>query len=364
MEIKREQITVKELVDGYKNDGESGVVGYGGKLDIRPPFQREFIYNDEKRNLVIDTILKGFPLNIMYWTVKDDETFEVLDGQQRTISIGEYVFNAFSIDGHFFNNQPDDKQKQILDYKLDVYKCEGTHSEKLEWFKTINIAGEVLRPQEILNAIYAGKWTADAKKQFSKTRCPAFGIGSDFMNGAPIRQDYLETVLKWISNNKIKEYMGKHQHDKNADELWNYYESVIKWVRAVFVGNTSDIRNEMKSVAWGELYNNYKDEKLDSKAIQKEVSDLMQDDDIQKSIGIYTYVLTRDEKNLSIRAFKDKDKRKVFEKQRGICIKCKKKFEIEKMEADHIKPWSQGGKTEMDNCQMLCKSCNRRKSDT
>ena len=367
MEIIKVQKTIKELTQGYVNNQEDGVVGLDGKLDIRPPYQREFVYGDKQRNLVIDTVLKNFPLNTMYWNTKDDGTFEVLDGQQRTVSICEYVDNKFNIGGTYFNNLPDDKQEAILNYNLDIYQCKGTASERLAWFEIINIAGEVLKPQEILNATYAGPWTAEAKKKFSKTGCPAYAIGSDFMNGTPIRQDYLETAIKWISNNDIKGYMGKNQHKTNADELWLYYQSVINWVNTTFVGNSSDIRKQMKGVAWGELYNEWKDKTPDSKEIQAKVAELMKDEDITKLAGIYYYVLDGKEKHLSIRAFKERDKQKAYDRQKGICANKKncprkgKKCEPNEMEADHITPWSKGGKTELDNCQMLCVDCNRQK---
>ena len=360
MEITKTNITVKDLFEGYINDGEGGVVGYDGKLDIRPPFQREFVYDDEKRDLVIDTVLKKFPLSIMYWNIKDDGSFEILDGQQRTVSICEYVNNGFSFDGIYFDNQPDDIQERILDYELDVYQCKGTHSEKLAWFEVINVAGETLKPQEILNAIFAGPWLTDAKKRFSKTECPAYQIGNSYMAGDPIRQDYLETVLKWASDNEIKEYMGKHQYEENADELWEYYEQVIKWIRSTF-GN--DERKEMKGLEWGYLFDEYGDKGLDSEAIQAKVAELMEDEDVQKKSGIYSYVLDDRESHLNIRTFRKSDRRTTYEKQGGKCIKCNKKFPIEKMEADHVIPWSQGGRTELDNCQMLCKECNARKSD-
>ncbi len=368
MDIIKEQHTIKELAEGYVNNQEDGVMGFGGKLDIRPPYQREFVYKGKQKELVIDTVLKGFPLNIMYWNTKDDGAFEVLDGQQRTISICEYVAGNFSFDGKFFGNQPNDIQQKILNYSLDIYKCKGTDSERIDWFQVINVAGEVLTNQEILNAIYSGSWTAEAKKKFSKTDCPAYQIGSDFMAGSSIRQDYLETAIKWISNDNIKEYMGKHQHDANADELWNYYENVISWVNTIFINNDSDIRKKMQGVAWGELYNKYKDENLDSQEIQARVANLFEDEEVTNLAGIYLYVLNGNEKHLSIRAFKERDKIKTYEKQKGICAnkKCPqkgKRLDIKEMHADHIKPWSKGGKTEPSNCQVLCAECNRIKSN-
>ena len=364
MKIELKKITVRELADGYEeNPNEGGVVGFGGKLGIRPPYQREFIYKDKQRDAVIDTITKDFPLNVMYWAVREDGNFEVIDGQQRTISACQYVKGDFSINGLAFHNLPKDKREQILNYPLNIYFCSGTDSERLEWFETINIAGEKLTEQELRNAVYHGSWVSDAKRYFSKTGCPAYGIASDYMSGSPIRQEYLETAIDWISGGEIKEYMSKHQHEPNANELWLYFQSVINWAKAIF----PNYRREMKGVAFGTLYNQFKDKPQDSKKLEKEIAKLMQDDDVTKKSGIYEYVLTRNEKFLNIRAFTPNQKREAYERQKGICVAKKavcgnKHFEIEEMEADHIKPWHEGGKTTAENCQMLCKQDNRTKS--
>jgi hypothetical protein len=359
VKIQLREITVRELTDGYEDKpNEGGVVGYGGKLDIRPPYQREFIYKDKQRDAVIDTVRKNFPLNVMYWAVRDDGGFEVIDGQQRTISICQYVDGVFSINDMYFHNLQDDEQEQIRNYKLMVYLCSGEPSEKLEWFKTINIAGEKLTDQELRNAIYHGPWTADAKRYFSKTGCPAYGIGSDYVDGSPIRQDYLETAIDWLSEGDIDGYMSKHQHDTDSKPLWNYFQKVIDWVKAIF----PDYRREMKHVRWGPLYNELKDKKLDAKKLAKEVASLMEDDEVGKKSGIYPYLLTKDERFLNLRQFSDKEKRQAYERQKGKCIKCGKKFDISEMEGDHVKPWHEGGKTDATNCQMLCKDDNRRKS--
>ncbi len=363
MKIELKEIAVKDLVEGYEDNDEAGVVGYGGRLDIRPPYQREFIYKDKQRDAVIDTIRKDFPLNVMYWAVRNDGNFEIIDGQQRTVSICQYVNNDFSINGMAFHNLPSDKQEQILNYKLMVYFCEGTDSEKLEWFKTINIAGEKLTDQELRNAVYSGSWVTDAKRYFSKTGCPAFKIASDYLNGSPIRQEYLETAIKWISNGKIEAYMSEHQHDPNASALWIYFQSVISWIEATFPKKYNKNRKKfMKGIDWGILYNQFKDEVLDADKLEKEIQQLILDDDVTNKKGIYPYVLTHNEKYLSIRAFTDAMKLKVYEKQKGICVKCGEHFELNEMEADHITPWYEGGKTIEENCQLLCKECNRRKS--
>jgi len=196
MKIELKEITVKELTIGYQDNDEAGVVGYGGKLDIRPPYQREFIYKDKQRDAVIDTVTKNFPLNVMYWAVRDDGNYEVIDGQQRTISLCQYIQGDFAFKNRYFHNLQKDEQEQILNYKLMIYFCSGTDSEKLEWFKTINIAGEKLTDQELRNAVYAGSWVSDAKRYFSKRGCPAYNIAGDYLDGTAIRQDYLETVIK------------------------------------------------------------------------------------------------------------------------------------------------------------------------
>jgi hypothetical protein len=358
MNIELKEILVRDLVAEYADNQEDGVVGYGGKLDIRPPYQREFIYKDKQRDAVIDTIQKEFPLNVMYWAVRDDGNFEVIDGQQRTISVCQYVSSDFPINGLAFRNLPNDKREQILNYKLMIYFCEGTDSEKLDWFRTINIAGEKLTEQELRNAVYSGSWVTDAKRYFSRRNCAAYKIGSDYLNGSAIRQEYLETAIEWFSEGKIEGYMSQHQHDANASALWIYFQSVMSWVTATF----TTYRKFMKGVNWGTLYNKYKDEVYDTAHIEEEAARLILDDDVTKKSGIYSYILTQDEKYLSIRTFSDATKQKIYEKQGGICVKCKKQFKIEEMEADHIAPWHEGGKTIDENCQMLCKDCNRKKS--
>ena len=349
------EITVRELTQGYQDNNEDGVVGFNGKLDIRPPYQREFVYNEKERNAVLDTLQKDFPLNVLYWAVREDGNYEVIDGQQRTISICQYVEGDFSIDGIGFYNLPNDKQDQILDYPLMVYFCSGTDSEKLAWFETINIAGKVLTKQELRNAVYSGSWVSDAKRYFSKNSRPK--IGDEYLSGSANRQEYLETAISWISNGKIEDYMSKNQHEPNATELWLYFQSVINWVKA----NFTKYRREMKGIKWGILYNEFKDEKYDAKKLEEQIATLMEDEDVGNKKGIYSYVLTGKEKHLNIRAFSDKQKREAYERQKGICVDCNKHFELNEMEADHIDPWHSGGKTDAENCQMLCREDNRRK---
>lgn len=362
MNIELKEITIRELTNSYVDNEENGVVGYGGKLDIRPPYQREFVYKDKQREAVIDTATKGFPLNVMYWAQKEDGSYEVIDGQQRTISISQYINGDFAYMMRYFHNLQKDEQEQILDYKLMVYFCSGTDSEKLEWFRTINIAGEELSDQELRNAVYSGSWVTEAKKYFSKNGCVAYSMANQYMGGAVNRQDYLQTAIDWIAardRTTIENYMATRQHDLNANELWLYFKSVIDWVGAVF----PKYRKEMKGIAWGILYNEYKDDKsLDPKTLEAKISALMQDEDIGSKKGVYEYLLTGKEKYLNIRAFNDNQKREGYEKQKGICVKCKEHFELSQMEADHATPWHEGGKTNAENCQMLCRECNRRKS--
>ncbi|MEE3484118.1 MAG: DUF262 domain-containing protein [Bacteroidales bacterium] len=359
MKIELHKITVRDLTNGYADNAEQGVKAYGGKLDVRPPYQREFVYGDKQRAAVIDTLTQGFPLNVMYWATREDGTFEIIDGQQRTISICQYVNGDFAYLFKYFHNLQEDEKEQILNYELQVYICSGTDSEKLKWFETINIAGEKLTEQELRNAVYAGSWVSDAKRYFSKTNCAAYGLASKYVSGSPIRQDYLETAIRWISKGNIEVYMGNHQHDPNAVALWNHFSSVINWVKALF----PKYRKEMKGVDWGTLYEKFKEQSLDATALEEKVTKLMMDSDVQKKSGIYAYVLDGDEHHLGIRAFDDNTKREVYERQQGICKICGKHFDIEQMEADHITPWKEGGRTIAENCQMLCRECNRRKSD-
>ena len=358
MHIEERKVTVRDVYEGYENNDEDGVRGYGGKLEIRPRYQREFIYKDKQRDEVVRTVMKGLPLNAMYWCRADDGTFEVMDGQQRTLSLMEYVDGSFSIDEMYFWNLPSDKQAQILDYELFVYVCEGTDSEKLEWFRIINIAGEQLTDQELRNAVYAGPWTADAKRYFSKTNGPAAQVAGDYLKGSSIRQDYLETAIFWATSAQgmsIDGYMAAHQKDPSAVALWNYFRSVIDWVRAVF----PRYRKEMKGLAWGLFYNEHGQRAdLDPKVLEPQVARLMADEDVTRKAGVYEYLLTGEERCLSIRAFSDRDKRAAYERQGGVCPYCGKKFELSQMHADHIAPWSKGGPTTPDNCQMLCRDCN------
>ena len=359
MKITPMELTIRDVAESYADSDEEGVVGFGGKLNIRPKFQREFVYGDKERNAVMNTIIKGFPLNVMYWAVNGDGTFEVIDGQQRTISFCQYVHGDYFVDSRAFYNLTETEKNQILDYKLMVFYCEGNDKEKLDWFEIVNIAGVKLTDQELRNAVYTGTWLTHAKSIFSKSNCAAYLLSHNYVNGSPIRQQIFETALSWISKGEIREYMSVHQHDPNANELWTHFQNVINWVDLTF----TVYRKEMKGLDWGGLYKQFKDTMFDTAKLEQEVHALMSDDDVTNKRGIYPYVLTREEKYLSIRAFSDNQKREAYESQEGICPNCGDHFAFIAMEADHIAPWSDGGKTIPENCQMLCKNCNRRKGN-
>jgi hypothetical protein len=369
MKIVPQNIKVSDLVAGYEDRAELGVRGYSGRLNIRPAYQREFIYKDKQRNEVIHTVRKGYPLNIMYWAVAGDG-FELMDGQQRTISICQYVKNDFSIeiDGspRTFDNLTPDQKKVIMDYEIHVYVCDGIESEKLDWFEIINIAGVKLSDQELRNAIYTGPWLADAKRWFSRMNPPALANDrKKLVNGEVNRQEVLETAIDWISGGKIKEYMSKHQLDADAQELWNYWQEVFDWVKRVFPNQDSARAKLMKGLPWGEFYNKHKSDKFNAKELERRIQELIDDEEVDNKSGIYQYLLTNDTRTLSLRAFDDKTKQKKYAEQKGICPTCPpgtKPWDIEHMQADHITPWSKGGKTVYENCQMLCRSHNASKS--
>lgn len=369
MEIKHRNFTIEEVASGYISNEDYGVIGYSGRLNIRPAYQREFVYKDKQREAVIHTIMKGFPLNVMYWAKNEDGTYEVLDGQQRTISFCQYVLGNFSVDVDgvpmYFHNLTDAEQRLILSYPIDVYICEGNGKERLDWFRTINIAGEKLTDQELLNINYTGKWLTDAKRKFSKNNCLAYKIGNKFIKGSPIRQEYLETVLDWISDGNIAEYMSEHQHDENANDLWLYFNNVISWIEVTF--NTEKYyRKEMCGLNWGKLYKEYSSKHYDSEVLEEKIHALMENEEVTDKKGIYEYVLSGElesiARKLSKRTFSISDKRTVYEKQGGVCPICGEHYAFEEMEGDHIIPWWRGGKTILDNLQMVCKKCNNGKS--
>ncbi|WP_278994948.1 HNH endonuclease family protein [Prevotella melaninogenica] len=370
MTIKQIEVTVGDIARGYINNEEQGIRGYGGQLDIRPPYQREFIYNESEQQAVISTVLKGYPLNVMYWVRRSEDAeypYEVMDGQQRTLSLCEYVDGKFAYDFKNFFNQPADIQKLILDYPLTIYLCEGEPSEKLEWFKTINIAGKPLNEQEINNAVYAGPFVTDAKRHFSKSNCGASRLGKDLVNGRPLRQELLKKALEWMAEHETREgkpqsavgYMAEHQHDPNANNLWTYFQNVLNWTITNF--DLKRFKKIMKGLNWALYYDKYHSTTLDTADLASRISKLILDSDVQKQMGIIPYVLTGDERHLDLRCFPDDIKRVVWEKQHHICPSCQKEFDYEFMEGDYITPWREGGRTVIENCQMLCRECNRRK---
>jgi hypothetical protein len=294
MKFELREITIREIVHNYVDNEEEGLIGYNGKLNIRPAYQREFVYNDVRRNAVVYSILRGFPLNVLYWLVNSNGTYEILDGQQRTICFCQYVNNDYSIvfrgQPAFFRDLPEAEQNRILNYRLMVYLCEGDDKGKINWFRIINIAGEKMTDQELRNAIYAGEWLVRAKKLFSKNECPAYQSAKDYVDGSLIRQDFLEKAISWVSGGEIEKYMAVHQHDNNADELWEHFEKVIAWVKSTFITP----RPEMKGLDWGMLYDEYKDEIYDTDKLDAEIQELMDDDDVTDKSSIFHYVLSSD----------------------------------------------------------------------
>lgn len=385
MEIKLFRIKVQDIFNGYIDKGEDGVFAYGGKLTIRPPYQREFVYDLKQQEAVLHTVLKKFPLNTMYWvkTNKDHplneewapaatDEFEVLDGQQRTLSVMQFLNHKLQITfngkSYYEDSLPDDLYKNLMDYEFMVYICEGEDSEKLDWFEIVNVAGEELTPQELRNITYTGAWLSDAKRHFSKSNCAAKGLSDKYITGTPIRQELLEKALKGIVEfkglKKIEDYMAAHKSDDDADELWQYFQDVIHWIEKIF----PKYYKVMKGLDWCHLYNKYHNKTYNSSVMKAEVDRLMADDEVGKRSGIFEYLLSKDDdpfagKLLQLRAFDERDKKAKYAEQGGICPICHKHFEYEQMAGDHIKPWSKGGKTEPDNLQMLCKDCNGKKSD-
>ena len=384
MKVELHKIKIRDVADGFVDSDTEGVKGYGGRLDIRPKYQRNFVYKDKQRDAVIHSIRAGFPLSIMYWvrkgsgTDEDPYRYEVLDGQQRTISFCQYINKGFPINEkgnfRFFHNLTQEEKDAFLDYELMVYICEGSEAEELEWFQVINIASEPLSNQELRNAIYSGTWLTSAKEYFSKPNSGGKKIGDKYLTADWNRQGGLEVALKWVSHEDIIGYMSEHagtEEDgtplyENADDLYNKFEEIIKWVKRVF----PNYRKEMKKVDWGYLYDQYgsKFQKKDADRLEKLISKYMADEDITKKPGIYGYVLGEPEKVLSIRKFNDRQKREAYERQEGKCPRCQAEgneqvYDIGEMEADHITPWSQGGATVSENCMMLCKDHNNTKSD-
>lgn len=378
MQIEKQEVTIRELCENYTDDENTGAFGYDDgvhKLTLRPSFQRNFCYKDKQQEQVIYSIMKDYPLGLMYWSKTDCNQYECLDGQQRSISICRYVNGDFPVkvngNDKFFHNLTDTEQEFILDYALDVRVCDGTEEEKLEWFKVINIAGEVLTNQELLNATYAGSWLSDAKLYFSRRNCVAGQMADGYIRGNPIRQDYLEKALSWIADRDHLEseqlYMAVHQHDADANDLWLYFQAAISWAQRLFPQKRKGVTDVQD---WGILYNKYGQNAYNSNVLAEDMKKLLMDDDVTKKAGIIPYLLSErtkhDEKHLSIRAFTESQKMRAYEKQEHRCPCCQAQgiemeYPFEEMQGDHIVPWCKGGRTVDDNLQMLCRKCNNDK---
>ena len=372
MDITPLDVKAIEIFNGYSDNDEEGVVAYGGKLNIRPKYQREFIYPEKDQKEVIKTMLKGFPLNIMYWAVSDDGSYELLDGQQRTLSFCKYMNNEYSVDVNgnpLYYHSLREKQSNIDDYILHIYICEGSDTDKLEWFNIINKAGKELKPQELLNATYTGEWLTQSKRYFSKTGCPASSLFGDYLSGEMNRQAYLEAALKWIGdrdNITAREYMARHQKDTNCNDLWMYFSTVANWAKMLFPKSNKN-KKIIEGLPWGIYYNKYHKNEYDSEVLKKRFEELIMDKEVENNKGIIEYLLCGDENCLGLRAFDEDDKLRKYNEQGGKCPLCSginadKIWEYDEMEGDHIIPWHSGGKTTYDNLQMLCRHCNRTKS--
>ncbi|MCF8372691.1 MAG: DUF262 domain-containing protein [Bacteroidales bacterium] len=383
----RTEITVKEICDGfvYSELEGKGLFGLSGKLTIQPEYQRNYIYASEggKREVaVIESILKGYPIGLIYFNKVNPDNFEVLDGQQRITSLGRFVTNKFAIKDENGNEQlfggfALDKKNKILNTKLLIYECEGTESEIKEWFRTINIAGVPLNSQELLNAVYSGPFVTLGKEEFSNSKNSNIQKWSAYISGSANRQDFLERALQWVSKENVSEYMSRHRFDNNITELKDYFNSVIEWVSTVF----TDVESEMKGLEWGRLYETYRKKPYNSKTVSDEVKRLYSDPYVKSRKGIFEYVLggSTDTKLLEVRVFDDATKKSVYAKQtevaekKGVsnCSLCAighdsnktKIWKLAEMDADHVTAWSKGGATDIKNCEMLCKTHNRAKGN-
>lgn len=382
----RTDITVKDICDGfvYNQLEGKGLFGLGGKLTIQPEYQRNFIYADgggKREQAVIQSLLKGYPLGLIYFNTVGKDTFEVLDGQQRITSIGRFVTGKFAImengNPKYFDALPADQRAKLLASKLLIYECEGTETEIKQWFETINIAGVPLNDQELLNAIYSGPFVTLAKAEFSNSQNANIQKWSAYVKGSANRQDYLERALEWVSKGDTGGYMARHRNDGNITELKNYFNTVIDWVSTVF----SDVLSEMKGLEWGRLYELYRGEPYDPKTMSAGVKKLAADDYVTNKKGIFEYLLggSVDTKLLEIRMFDKPTRRTAYEKQTqaaeaaGVsnCPLCvlghdsnkKRIYKLEEMDADHVTAWSKGGATSPENCEMLCITHNRAKGN-
>lgn len=378
-------ITVQEICDGFVyNELEGkGLFGLSGKLTIQPEYQRNYIYAEENREAgVIESVLKDYPIGLIYFNKVGNDTFEVLDGQQRITSLGRFITDKFAIKDEngmpqIFGNMAKDKQNKILETKLLIYECEGTESQIKEWFKTINIAGVPLNNQELLNAVYSGPFVTKAKEEFSNSQNANVQKWSAYVSGSANRQDFLECALDWVSKGNIGDYMSKHRQDKDINELKKYFNTVIDWVSSVF----TDVENEMRGLEWGRLYEDYHKKSYNQTKVSAEVHKLYGDPYVKNRRGIFEYVLggLKDAKLLDVRVFDEATKRSVYAKQtkeaqnkeKSNCSLCAvghdsnkdKIWSFGEMEADHVSAWSKGGKTDAKNCEMLCKTHNRAKGN-
>lgn len=387
MIIKKTQIKIKDLIEGFSDTEDKGIWAFDGKLNIRPAYQREFKYSEEKQKAVIDTVLKNRPLNVMYWAKNTDEndnvTYEVIDGQQRTLSLIYFAEGEFTVpdqDGNLksYTGIAGKEFKEIFDnYELDIYICEGQETEKLEWFRTINIAAAKMTEQELLNATYHGPFITELRKFFSPAGAAKRKYNADlFINGNSVDQDWLATALKWVSKgngySNVEDYLAKNRN-KSAKGFVSEFANIIEWIKDTFMQNDADYSSHMKGLNWGEMY--YKNKSAenygagDYSNFRTIITKYMKDSDVTKKSGIYLYCLDKQVKHLSIRAFLDNDITTKWNEQNHECANKKDcssepghKFKINEMEADHITPWSLGGPTTIKNLQMLCKDCNRKKS--
>ena len=385
MQTKLEFYTIEQICEGFQyNELEAkGLLGLNGTLTIQPEYQRHYIYNDGKKDVsVIDSVLKGYPLGLIYFNKRRDGGLEVLDGQQRITSIGRFVTSKFAVKDsngleQYFHSLGDDKRRLILDSQLLVYVCEGEESEIKEWFKTINISGIALNNQELLNAVYSGSFVTLGKAEFSNSQNSNIQKWEKYVSATLNRQEYWECALKWVSNDHVDEYMSKHRNDVNIDEVKSFFNNVLDWVSSLF----EEIHSEMKFVNWALLYQKYHENNYDTAQLNERIELLFIDHFVTDKKGIWEYVLggETDKKLLNIRVFDDNTKRTVFTKQTAEakangfsnCKNCAlgheanrtKLWKLEDMEADHVEPWISGGATTGENCQMLCKTHNRAKGN-
>lgn len=380
----RTEITIKDVCEGfiYNELEEKGLFGLSGKLTIQPEYQRNYIYAEKGKDIaVIDSILKDYPLGLIYFVKIADDKFEILDGQQRITSFGRFVTNKLSIkvDGKMqkFDSLDSELQKKILDTKLTIYECEGEEPEIKAWFRTINISGEPLNDQEVNNAIYSGPFVTLAKEEFSNSRNSHIQKWGAYISGNFKRQDFLKTALSWVSKGKIENYMALHRKDENIREMEAYFNSVIDWVSGVFI----DVESEMQGLAWGDLYEKYKKQPYDPRKVSEQVKKLYADPYVKNRRGVFEYILggSTDTKLLDVRVFDDATKRSVYAKQTSEaerkrvsnCPLCSighdsnksRIWKLVEMDADHVTAWSKGGATDINNCEMLCKTHNRAKGN-